>query len=105
MAKRDSGHRQLVRLPHEMKNGFQICNYTLGEGMFLDLYLSLGDEAFRQGFANLYLQLWDGTLTDECTGIDLSACHIKAAFVTGATPENAAIAEAVITRRYYGASP
>ena len=73
--------------------------------MFLDLYLSLGDEAFRQGFANLYLQLRDGTLRDECAGIDRSACHIKAAFVTGATPENAAIAEAVITRRYYGASP
>ena len=96
---------ELVRLPHETKNDFQICNYTLGEGMFLDLYLSLGDEAFRQGFANLYLQLRDGTLRDECAGIDRSACHIKAAFVTGATPENAAIAEAVITRRYYGASP
>ena len=95
---------ELVRLPHETEET-SICNYTLGEGMFLDLYLSLGDEAFLQGFANLYLQLRDGTLTDECTGIDLSACHTKAAFVTGATPENAAIAEAVITRRYYGASP
>ena len=96
---------ELVRLEYEMKDDFYSCNYTLGEGMFLDLYRSLGDRAFRQGFANLYLQLQDETLRDECAGIDRSACHIKAAFVTGTTPENAAIAEAVITRRYYGASP
>ncbi len=84
------------------ENIFDGCNYTLGEGMFLELYDSLGDEAFRQGFANLYLQLRDETLIDECTGIDFSACYIRAAFVTGVTPENAAIAEAIITRRYYG---
>ena len=32
---------ELVRLPHEMEVS-SICNYTLGEGMFLNLYLSLG---------------------------------------------------------------
>ena len=30
------------------------CNYSLGERLFLDLYRSLGDRAFQQGFRNLY---------------------------------------------------
>ena len=81
------------------------CNYTLGEGIFLNLYRSLGDGPFRRGFANLYLLMRDETLRDKCTGTGRSVCYIKAAFLTGATPENASIAEAVINRRYYGASP
>ena len=92
----------LERLSQEMENNFDDCNYTLGEGMFLELYGSLGDTAFRQGFSNLYLLLRDNTLRDECPGIDFSACYMKAAFVTGATPKNAAIAEGIITQRYYG---
>ena len=31
------------------------CNYSLGERLFVDLNLTLGDERFRQGFRALYL--------------------------------------------------
>ena len=44
----------------------------------------------------------DGALLYKCSGQDDGYCYIKEAFVTGASPENAAIAEEVINRRYYG---
>ena len=84
------------------QNDFFHCNYSLGSAMFLDLYDNLGDKAFRQGFAKLYVQLRDRTLREECGGEFWSVCNIKEAFITGATLENAAIAEAIINRRYFG---
>ena len=36
-------------------SGGHICNYSLGERLFIDLYLGLGEEAFRQSFRALYL--------------------------------------------------
>ena len=97
---------ELVRLPHDMEEVVygSGCNYALGEGMFLDLHRGLGDEAFRRGFANLYLLLRDDALRDECAGVDRGACYLKAAFLADATPRNAAIAEEIINRRYYGTS-
>ena len=97
---------ELVRLPHDMEalvypSG---CNYALGEGMFLELYRRLGEEAFRRGFANLYLLSRDDPRPYECIGIDNGLCYMKAAFVTDANPSDAAIAEEIIDRRYYGAS-
>ena len=85
------------------------CNHTLGRGMFLELYDGLGDAAFRQGLRNLYLMstedvaAWYGQST--CGGIDAGLCHLSAAFSTGMTPEQRAIADEIITRRYFGASP
>ena len=78
------------------------CADPLGEAMFLDLYRTIGDEAFREGFATLYAQLRDNTLKDECLDVEWGACNVKAAFLTDATPEHAAAAEAIINRRYYG---
>ena len=97
---------ELVRLPHDMEEVVygSGCNYALGEGMFLDLYRGLGNDAFRRAFADLYLLLRDDALVDECRGDDRGACYLKAAFVTDATPRDAAIAEEIINRRYYGTS-
>ena len=78
------------------------CAYTLGRGLFLDLYDSLGDAAFREGFAKLYLMMRDGELDDECYDLEYGFCYVKAAFVTTAPPESAAIAEPIIERHYYG---
>lgn len=95
---------KLMKLRASAREDLRQCDYILGEGMFLDLYRSLGDEAFRQGFANLNLGMRDGTLEDECADTDRSACYIRTAFATNATPEKARIAEEIINRRYYGAS-
>ena len=79
--------------------------------MFLDLYQNLGDEAFRQGFRDLHSMTFVHSYEDFdfdsllYTGPHAGLSYIKAAFVTGATPENAAIAEEIINRRYYGTSP
>ena len=85
------------------------CNYTLGRGMFLELYDSLGNTAFRQGFRNLYLMsagevpAW--FRQDECAGRDAGLCYLEAAFFSDMTPEQTAIADEIITRRYYSRSP
>ena len=47
------------------------CNYSLGEQIFLDLYNSLGEETFRQGFRNLYLKSQGEDYSDDCEGTDL----------------------------------
>ena len=84
------------------------CNHTLGRAMFLELYSSLGDTAFRQGLRNLYLMsaedvaAWYGP--GECGGIDAGVCHLKAAFLSDMTPQQSAVVDEIITRRYFGAS-
>ena len=77
------------------------CPYSLGQGLFLELYQELGRETFRQGFRRLYLKL-DGREHGECTGLERGICYVKAAFVDAAEPGPAAIAESIIDRWYNG---
>ena len=79
------------------------CAYSLGGGMFVDLYFALGDWEFRQGFRRLYVAIRDGTYADECNNRPTSGiCYVGAAFVKYAPPEAAAIAGPIIHRWYYG---
>ena len=104
----------LIRLDQQGEHFEEIgssgCDYILGRGVFLDLYGNLGDEAFREGFGNLYVTMWSDLAVsgdeklDECTGIDKGLCYLREAFVADAPPEQASIADAIITRRYYGSS-
>ena len=88
------------------------CTYHLGLAIFQELYNRLGFEAFREGLASLYLNGQDSNVP-ACTGIngepapdtDSGFCQMMAAFVDGMPSEKAAIAEAIIYRRYYGVSP
>ena len=79
-------------------------------GLFPELYRGLGDQAFREGFGKLYLAMrdniavWGEENLNECSGIDDGLCYLRNAFVTGAPPEQADIAEAIIIRWYYGSS-
>ena len=84
--------------------GYHACSYTLGRAMFVDLYNNLGEETFRRGFMDLYLRIFGFTPSEGCIGIDKSVCQLKAAFVDGAAPEDAAVTEEIINRRYYGTS-
>ena len=100
-----------VRLEEELRTegrpSWGVCNYSLGSQMFHELYNGLGDEAFRQGFARLYVTIRDRLDGEACfgSGIDLGLCSVRAAFVTNAPSEQATIADAIITRTYYGSSP
>ena len=81
------------------------CNYILGSKLFAGLYDSLGPEAFKDGFRNLYLRMRDESFSrrnTECTGTERGVCSVKAAFVSDADPNAAAIAEPIINRWYYG---
>ena len=95
----------MERLAEEGVSGISICYYTLGRGLFLELYETLGDEAFREGFRRLYLKMRDEVHFGECTGLERGICYVRAAFVADATPESAALAAPVITRWYEGPVP
>ena len=73
------------------------CSYSLGQGLFLDLYRELGRDTFRQGFARLHTHFSPGLKYGES-----SIIYVRVAFVDDAAPEAAAIAERVIDKWYNG---
>ena len=88
----------LVALDPEQLSPADICNYSLGERVFLDLYRNLGDAAYRRGFSSLYQrsQVLDEYLWP--TYLDIS--HVREAF-----QPLAPAATAVIARWYDGTEP
>ena len=85
---------------------FSICNYTLGERLFRDLYRNMDDTTFRLAFRRLYLHtVYD--IADECRNADgwVTICDVKEAFTAYAPEETATIIEKVIARWYDGTEP
>ncbi len=78
------------------------CEYTLGRGLFNELYDTLGDEQFRQDFRRLYLSMREETLNDRCSGLDKGICYVRYAFIESTSQAAAAKAEPIITRWYSG---
>ena len=95
---------QLEGLDAEYGSNAGKCYYSLGEGFFLDLYHTLGEETFRQGFRNLYLKSLRDDATDDCEGTDLGICHLEAAFKAGVSDEVAAQVDEIVGR-WYGETP
>ena len=99
----------LERLAHDLASADPVgaseaiywsgCMYSLGQGLFTDLYQSMGRDDFRHGFGSLYLKL-EAEAHGECTGLEQGVCYVKAAFVGDASPEAAAIAAAIIDKWY-----
>ena len=82
------------------------CARNLGERFWLDLYQTLGEDTFLQGFRALYrMRLVDNPDDDcfECT--ELTLRHVEAAFKDGASAEVIAKVDVVINRWYYGKEP
>ena len=80
------------------------CHYSLGERLYLDLYHTLGEEIFRQGFRNLYFKRLQDDAADDCEGTNLTVCHVEAAFKKDVSDEVATQVDEIITR-WYGAAP
>lgn len=74
------------------------CNYSLGEGFFLDLYRHLGDQAFREGLRRLYRMALVEDDADSYDGTSVGIQHIENAFYLD--PANV-----VINRWYHGTAP
>ncbi len=82
-----------------------LCHYSLGERIFHDLYRTLGEPAFRQGFRNLYLLSTADDPEDECNGTSLTICHVAAAFKADAPKEMAPTVDRIVARWYDGSEP
>ena len=74
-----------------------ICNYSLGERLFLDLYRNLGEDIFRQGLRDLYMLSQEVQEDDAEVGIE----HVKTAF-KGVEGVNAQVVDAITARWYDG---
>ena len=95
---------QLEDLDAEKGSNAGKCYYSLGERFFLDLYDTLGEETFRQGFRNLYLKSLRDDATDDCEGTDLGICHLVAAFKADVSDEVATTVDEIVGW-WYDAAP
>ena len=76
------------------------CNYSLGERLFVDLYLTLGDERFRQAFRALYRASEIEDDADNRRGTSVGIEHVREAFRSDDEAESV-----VIARWYNGTEP
>ena len=76
------------------------CNYSLGERLFVDLYLTLGDERFRQGLHALYLASEIEDDADDRRSTSVGIEQIREAFRSDDGAEST-----VIARWYNGTEP
>ena len=74
------------------------CNYSLGERIFLDMYRSLGDAAFRRGFSYLYRS--SQVLDENLWPTELNVSHFREAFLPIAPA-----ASTIVARWYDGTEP
>ena len=94
---------ELDRETYSTISDSSICHYTMGFGVFYELYQTLGDQEFRRGLRELYLKLDRRYKERECTGPGASLCFMRFGFVTSAPdPDVGARAWHVIHRWYYG---
>ena len=68
------------------------CNYSLGERLFLDLYRTLGEEGFREGFRSLYLASTIDVDDNDRRGTGVDIAHLREAFNTVDDGANTVIA-------------
>ena len=83
----------IAQLEGQGRRGEFGCNYAFGHRLLLDLYRTLGEDVFRQGFRDLYLM----SRTER-----LGISHYRAAF-TAVAPDRAADIDGITARWYEGA--
>ena len=81
------------------------CRYSVGQRLFLDLYHTLGEETFREGFRNLYLKKVVGAPDDGCGDSRLGICHLRDAFRSVAPSGSADAVDRVVSRWHDGTEP
>ena len=73
------------------------CNYALGERLFLDMYVNLGENQFKRGFGTLYLLSAVEDNVDDRVGTAVGINHLTAAFIS---PTDAGTVDRVVRRWY-----
>ena len=89
---------EVVALDPEQLSPEDICNYSLGERIFLDLYRNLGETTFRRGFSSLYQR--SQVLDEFLWPTEMNGSDVRNAF-----QPLAPAATAVINRWYDGPTP
>jgi hypothetical protein len=78
------------------------CNYALGERLFVDLFLSMGNAAFRQGFRTLYLASEVADSAGDMRGTPVGIGQVTASFRASS---DQAVVDTVVRRWYDGTAP
>ena len=88
--------KAIAQLP--TKDNAHLCDYSLGERLFIDLHDAVGNQKFRKGMAALYRESTVEDTADNLPGTKLGISHVKATF-------SSAAAKQVIDRWYDGTEP
>ena len=76
------------------------CNYALGERLFVDLHVTLGDTQFRERFQKLYILSFSADDADGEESTSVGIEHVREAFGSGGKDT-----DTVIARWYDGTEP
>ena len=94
-----SGIRELEARDYTRDATGYVCNYAMGERLFLDLYHALGEDAFRQGFRRLNDMVAElESDASETAGM----AEVRRAFAGENVPDGNKTATEVIERWYAG---
>lgn len=92
----------LEALNAQRESGAFICNYSMGERILLDLYRTLGDTDFREGFRTLYGLSAVEDDADDFPGTAVGINEVRAAFRQASG--NAAV-DTSVARWFDGSAP
>ena len=104
---RNLGELELIDNARAGEEGYTIdvpppCPFDMGLAFYQDLYSSLGDKAFREGFRRLYLEAKLEGHDQACYNPERGLCLVRKSFVDAAATSKASVAETIIDRWYYG---
>ena len=92
-------------LPESDPDEHKLCSYYIGGSFFIDLYRTLREDAFLQGFRALYRMRLVDTPGDDCFECTkLNVHHVLDAFTSNVSEDIAAKAEEVLVK-WYGPLP
>ena len=85
-------------------NSAFICNYALGQRLFVDLYRSMDEDSFREGLRDLYLLSQVEKEVEMQDDTEVGIEHVKTAFKGSEDTEFPAV-DVIAARWYDGTQP
>ena len=95
---------ELERLDPQQGSDEFICNYALGERLFMDLYRNLGADAFKQGMRNLFVLSQGEEIYEDWDDTKAGIEHVRAAFKDVESLDDQAV-DMITARWYDGTEP
>ena len=92
-------------LPASDPDEHKLCAYYLGGAFFIDLYRTLGEDAFLQGFRALHRMRWVDNPDDDCFECTQLNVHYVLEAFTSNVPEDVAAKAKEVLLKWYGPLP